>query len=292
MLERNETSPLNYRFLSDDYFAVLHEKFLEAFSDYALPFHLSEAQFKNHIILNAVDLNSSVGCFDGDQLVGLTLNGFGKWDGISTVYDAGTGVVPHYRRRGISEAIFNMMLPVLKARGYQQCLLEVITTNDPAVRLYEKLGFQIVRELLLLQADEQLRLEHPLTDIEIRDLSKPDTKLFETFWDGKPSWQNSNDAVRRSMKVRKILGAFVDGSCVGYVTYSAGFGRVSQFAVNRDFRRKGIGTRLLSDMRADTPETNKLQVINIDSSITEAVDFFRNRGFTKVLGQYEMIKTL
>lgn len=292
MPERNETAPLNCRFLSDDHFAILHEKFLEAFSDYALPFQLTEAQFRNHIVLNAVDLDSSVGCFDGDQLVGLTLNGFGMWNAISTVYDAGTGVVPHYRRRGISEAMFDTMLPVFKERGYEQCLLEVITTNDPAVSLYKKLGFQTVRELLLLQLDEPFKVGHSRSDVEVRELSNLDTKLFGTFWDGRPSWQNSNDAVSRSMKVRKILGAFIEGRCVGYVTYSAGFGRISQFAVDRNFRRQGIGTRLLLEMSSDTPETNKLQVINIDSSITEAVDFFRNRGFKKVLGQYEMIKTL
>ena len=70
--------------------------------------------------------------------------------------------------------------------------------------------------------------------------------------------------------------------------FSAGMGRLAQLAVHRDHRRKGIGTRLLIEMQKDSTENN-LQVINLDESMTESVVFFQNRGFKKVLGQYEML---
>jgi len=33
-------------------------------------------------------------CFDGKKPVGLSLNGFGDWEGKPTIYDAGTAVLP------------------------------------------------------------------------------------------------------------------------------------------------------------------------------------------------------
>src|SRR5262245_23907818 len=147
----NKTAPLECRFLTKEDSETVHAKLIEAFADYYVPFELTQRQFRNHLLMNAVDLDRSVGCFDDNEMVGFTLNGFGQWNGIPTVYDAGTGVVPKYRRRGVSESMFKMMMPVFKEEGIQQCLLEVIVQNTAALNLYKKLGFEIQRELLLLE---------------------------------------------------------------------------------------------------------------------------------------------
>src|SRR5438128_8634191 len=138
MDSRNETSLRNYRFLNETYFSKLYEAFIHAFSDYVIPFALTEAQFRNHIILNAVDLDSTIGCVEGEKLIGFSLNGFGKWNGKSTVYDAGTGVIPDFKRQGVSKKMFDLMLPIFKEKGIEQYLLEVVTNNTPAISLYEK----------------------------------------------------------------------------------------------------------------------------------------------------------
>ena len=151
MKDRNETVSIGCRFLTNGEFSDLFHAFSMAFSDYVIPFALTETQFRNHLNLNAVDLCRSVGCFEGDAMIGFSLNGFGEWDGKRTVYDAGTGVIPSYRRRGVSHRMFRYLLPYFKKSGFQNFLLEVITTNTAAVRLYEGLGFQSRRDLALLQ---------------------------------------------------------------------------------------------------------------------------------------------
>src|SRR5690349_15805018 len=112
MDNRNETALRECRFLGADYFKILYDTFIEAFSDYVFPFALTESQFKNHINLNAVDLDRTVGYVEAGRLLGFSLNGFGTWNGRRTVYDAGTGVVPSARRRGISRSMFDFMLPI------------------------------------------------------------------------------------------------------------------------------------------------------------------------------------
>jgi len=286
----NETNSRHCRFLNAEYFPQLYETFTAAFSDYVFPFALTETQFRNHIALNGVDLDQTIGCFDNGKLVGFSLNGFGLWDGKETVYDAGTGVVPGYRRQGISDAMFEMMIPVFQENGIEQCLLEVIKGNDAALDLYKKLGFVTTRELGLLQCDGGIKSAYePPPNVEIREIAEPDWAQLSTFWDGTPSWQNSIDAVGRSSAMKKIAGAFTDGRCVGYVVYSSQFGRIAQMAVSFNYRNRGIGTMLLQKVQCDTAQGYSLQIINIDKDLSAAVSFFAERGFYERLSQYEML---
>src|SRR3954465_15305693 len=129
----NEIMSGHCRFLDESYFQRLYEAFIDAFSDYVVPFALTETQFRNHIRLNGADLDRTVGYVRHDRLIGFSLNGFGDWHGRSTVYDAGTGVLPAHRRQGVSKAMFDLMLPRFKQDGIEQFLLEVVTTNTGAV---------------------------------------------------------------------------------------------------------------------------------------------------------------
>lgn len=289
----NETPSFACRFLDESYSDAILEKFGEAFADYARPFELDPVRFRNHINLNAIDLSRSVGCFDGERLVGFSLNGFGSWKGKKTVYDAGTGVIPSHRRHGASEAMFRFMVPVFKKAGIEQFLLEVITENTPAVNLYKKLGFEIERELLFMEAPAMPDQNTPPDDeVDIRMLAAADLHRLSNLCDAPPSWQNSNEAMVRSEPLKTIIGAFIGGECVGYSAHSKGLGRIAQFVVDKKVRNRGVGSRLLTEVQKELPPDTKMQVINLDSVLTEAVDFFKNRGFQVALSQYEMTMPL
>lgn len=293
MDSRNETESRQYRFLCEDDFAQLYATFIEAFSDYVFPFALTETQFRNHINVTGVDLDRTIGCVENDRLVGFSLNGFGQWQGKSTLYDAGTGVIPPKRRQGISEAMFRRMLPEFIEQGIEQILLEVVTTNSAAVGLYEKLDFRSVRELALLQYDAGETFDSAaVNDVVIREVEGLDWNHVRTFWDGLPSWQNSTIAMDRSRSLKRRLAAFVGDDCVGYAVFSKNFGRLAQIAVAPAHRNHGIGSLLLKRIQAATADGYSLQVINIDKSVDSAMRFFRNRGFVERVSQYEMVKTL
>ena len=280
-------------FLQEASFKELYATFTQAFSDYVFPFALTEEQFRNHLALNGVDLERTAGCYLDGELVGFSLNGFGDWQGVRTVYDAGTGVIPQYRRRHVSEAMFAMMLPVFRDQGMQQCLLEVITSNTGAIKLYEKLGFTIKRELAVLQVDGEMTTPVPISpDIEVRRLDGPDWPVFSGFWDGIPSWQNSPEAIDRSQKNKTVKAAFVGDRCVGYMIYSSKVGRAAQMAVDREYRHHGVGSALLKEMRADTAEGYPMQIINVDKSLSGAIEFFTDHGFYERVAQFEMVLPL
>ena len=54
-------------------------------------------------------------------------------------------VLPDYRRRGLGRALVLGTLHAFRKLGVQQVSLDVTAGNDPAIRLYERIGFRTVR---------------------------------------------------------------------------------------------------------------------------------------------------
>lgn len=288
----NKTPTGTCQFLDDSYFHRLYDAFLAAFADYVLPFDLTEQQFKNHILLNGVDLGSAVGVVLGDSIVAFTLNGLGTWKGRKTVYDAGTGVLPSFRRLGLGRKMFDESIPYFIDRGFEQYLLEVITTNSKAIRMYEKLNFSPTRKLALLEAPENHRISTTESSCEIVEVFEHDWDLYCSFWDGEPSWQNSIEALVRDHGLKRTFAAILDGECVGYIIFSGQSPRLAQIAVAHEHRRKGIGSQLLQMMVNSAEPDTRPQVINIDLALEDAYKFFEKHGFTEKLRQFEMIRDL
>lgn len=285
---------LAYRFLDDNDFSELYRCFLEAFSDYVVDMRMSETQFQERMIHNGVRLDLSVGAFESKKMVGFTINGFDAWNGKPTAYDAGTGVVPIHRGKGIGTELFGFMLPKLKDYGARQYLLEVITTNKSAVNLYRKLNFQDTRKLAVFQSDKQINQPANKNRIamKIREIKTPDWLQFHSFWDGRPSWQNSIESIRRSRAEKTIFAAFLNDECVGYGIVFPVSGSISQLGVAKNYRRKGIGSALLKAIQGKVGELKPLRITNVDYALDNALAFCKAAGFERVLSQFEMTKDL
>ncbi|HET7434934.1 MAG TPA: GNAT family N-acetyltransferase, partial [Thermoanaerobaculia bacterium] len=119
----------------------MHRAFVEAFSDYVVPFAPSREQLGEMLTRRGYVPEASVAAFDGDRIVAFTLNGV---DG-ERAYDSGTGVVPSHRRQRFGERIMQASFDVLRGRGCREYLLEVIESNAAAHALYVKLGFRETR---------------------------------------------------------------------------------------------------------------------------------------------------
>ena len=77
---------------------------------------------------------------DGDQVVGYV----GSQSSCDETDIMNIAVHPDWRRRGIAESLIDNLIRELKNRGSHALMLEVRVSNDPAARLYEKLGFRQV----------------------------------------------------------------------------------------------------------------------------------------------------
>lgn len=276
------------RLLTPADFTSLYECFLDAFSDYQVDMRMSQEQFEQRLVRDGVRLEISAGAFDGNRMVGFYINASGMWLGKLTAYDAGTGVIPAYRRQGVAKELFAFMVPHLKEASFSQYLLEVLTTNESAVSLYRRLGFTETRRLAVFRRSEPVK--PPDAAVHVLRMEEPDWQLFKSFWDGYPSWQNSIDAVERIATDRVVICAYVDDRCVGYGVVFKPAATLMQLAVAPAYRRKGIASSILSVLQGEVSES--LKVNNIDEQLNCPMAFFKSNDFKQVLEQYEMIYDL
>src|SRR4029078_1010251 len=121
----------------------LAELFTAAYEDYYVPFQIDEARLAHMVDTFYLALDRSLVAWEGDTPVGLAnlgLRGERTWLG-------GVGVVKTHRRSGIGEKLTRALLDGARKAGAREMVLEVITRNEPAIALYEKLGFRTIREL-------------------------------------------------------------------------------------------------------------------------------------------------
>ena len=75
--------------------------------------------------------------------------GFSKFDRLSLKklgHVISIAVLPEYRRKGIAKTLLSSALKALKEHyGCEEAYLEVRISNSPALALYQKLGFTIVK---------------------------------------------------------------------------------------------------------------------------------------------------
>lgn len=289
---------ISFRPLSEEDFGQLYQTLLEAFSDYIVPMQPEIDALRRLYQMEGVALDYSFGAFDGDKMVGFTVNGIGDWQGKLTAYDAGTGVIPSYRRKGISRRMFEYILPFLRERQIKQYLLEVITENKPAFELYKSLGFQIEREFAVFKQNKDFILEDSdqpnRQNIEIKEIENPDWSFLQSFWAHLPSWQNSIDSMKRSAADaainKKVLGVFLDNEMIGYGIVFPKSGNVPQFVIAENHRRKGFGNALLNALQKQAKA--ELKVNNVDEKGRDVTAFLRANGFSLLTRQYEMLLKL
>lgn len=291
---RQRVSSMIYRCLEPEDFEAIYDTFNEAFSDYEVKIQMTKEHFNAINIRRGLNYGLSAGAFDeNNKMVGLLLNAVDTWEKKLTAYDMGTGVVPEYRGKGIGSDMFDFLLPKLRKAGVKQYLLEVLRSNKKAYKLYKKKGFKETRKLECFRISlTKLAMKDVKTqDIAIKQIEKPDWDLFETFWDWKPSWQNSTSSMKRCPEKKIILGAFYENQLRGYGILYPESGDIPQITVDKRFRRKGTGSLLLREFTRRA-ETAGLSALNIDSSSKETLMFFESAGFQNFAGQYEMILKL
>jgi ribosomal-protein-alanine N-acetyltransferase len=62
-------------------------------------------------------------------------------------------VLPQYRRNGIAFMLINRAMEGMQFYKAKQCFLEVRVTNDIAISLYKKLGFEVTRTINAYYSD-------------------------------------------------------------------------------------------------------------------------------------------
>lgn len=282
----------SYNALENTSIEKLHKVFGEAFSDYQVKFDLSLLKLQQMFKRRGYVPKASIGTFKNDILVGFVLNGIRNWNGKLTAYDTGTAVIKTYRGQGITSNMFLYNRQLLKKMGVEQYLLEVIQANTSAVQLYKKQGFEILREFECFKLDKNKY--NSVTTYKVEHVIVFNESIWEKlmeFWSFKPSWQNSTDSINSVADAFIYSVIIINGTIVGYGVIDKKTGDIPQIAVDKNYRGKGIGRSILTDLINST-ESHNISILNIDNQCTTMKNFLLNLEFERSVSQYEMILKL
>lgn len=287
-----ELNAMEIKSLQNIDFEVIFKAFSKAFAEYEM--QVTKEEFRTMITRRGFVPELSFGAFDRDEIVSFTFNGIGMFNGKKTAYDTGTGTLEEFRGQGLASKIFAYSVPYLKEQGVEQYLLEVLQHNEKAVSVYKKVDFKVSREFNYFVEDSKnlkIQSKELPEDIMIKqtDLSQK-TRMLE-FCDFDLSWQNKFEAVERIPEDFKILGAFKGEQLVGHCIIDPTTGDITQIAVSKSYRRKGIGTNLLNEA-SKINNYDSMKVINTEIGHDAIKDFLKFHSMRIKGKQYEMIKQL
>ncbi len=136
--------------------------FMRAYSDYLVPLHLDEAAVASMIRNWDLSLADSRVVLSADTPVAfacLAIRGERGWIG-------GMGVPPEHRGHRLGEVAMRAVLDAARQRGLARVGLEVLSGNDIARLLYERLGFEATRMLDIWSLDPLTGQARPARAIE------------------------------------------------------------------------------------------------------------------------------
>jgi ribosomal protein S18 acetylase RimI-like enzyme len=194
-------------------YAELAEIFNAAYEGYFAPVALDEATFRLTSRLWDDDLEASrVALVDGKPagICKLAIRGERGWI-------AGVGVAAPHRGQGVGEALMREVLDVARSRRLREVWLEVMVQNEPAIRLYEKLGFRHERELEVWTLEPLVLKQHKVRSPTLEDAQARIARERRV----REPWQRADETVANLENVQALE------SDHGVVLYRLVEGRVS-----------------------------------------------------------------
>lgn len=266
----------------------LHKTFLNVFSDYQVNVEMPLSKFQEMLQQRGYVQKASIGVFQNEKLVGFVLNGIRDWNGKVTSYDVGTGVIETYRKQGITSYMFQNSKQLLQKMKVEQYLLEVIQTNTSAVQLYKKQGFNTLRDFECFHLDKNKYNMKAIYKVKnVNTINQNVWMKLTEFWDFEPSWQNSIESINAVSDKFIYSFVYLNDAIVGYGIMDKKTGDIPQIAVNKNYRRKGIGRSILTDLIKNS-ESNRISVINVECQDKSIINFLFKLGFEHWVSQYEM----
>ena len=264
--------------LSDISFETIIECFFKAFDNYFVELPREKEYYKQRWKAANVNYRYSYGMFEGAKMVGFILHALDKRKNRLIAFNTGTGVIPEYRGKRIVNSIYAYALKDLKEKNIEQSVLEVITKNDIAIKLYERIGFEKCKEYKCFNGKIELdsKEEVVLNEIDLNDVdwhALPNQDLYS--WDNqKESLMEGNYRFFQVIYKNEPESFFVIDSKINYL---------AQFDLLK--KEKNGWLRLFLGIKKIS---KSIKINNVDNRLKEKLDTLVSIGFMNTVNQFEM----
>lgn len=193
------------------------EAWNKGFEGYHFDMATTPEAFEKRMVQEGLSKNLSVIAFDGEQPVGIVLNGIRNSSAGKVSWNGGTGVATHWRKKGVGQQLMEKTLEILKEQEVERATLEAISENDKAIALYKKLGYDIVDELHFMKLDGAVEKQEGAGSAryEIRQVKPEGIGSLPFYRDDFP-WQVHWQSVRDG---EGIIALNEEEEAVGYALF-------------------------------------------------------------------------
>jgi GNAT superfamily N-acetyltransferase len=225
----------------------------QGFESYFVPIQFNAAQFLTMVRKDGIDLTSSRVLLADGAPSGVALIARRGW----TSRLAAMGISLGMRGKGAGTWFMKELIREACERGEREMVLEVIEQNGPAVALYKKSGFEIVRRLVGFE--RSAKSYHPLAgpdfapdpgileEIDIRTVSI----LISYFGLPDLPWQLSGESIAQTNPPAR---AYKNGPAYAVISNpNAEHVVVWTVLVEPDARGKNLGVQMLKNVIANHP---------------------------------------
>ena len=219
--------------LPADQFTV--EQLTEAYNqtrvDYIVPMPMNVDTLREYNRVYDIDLLASPVALHEGEMIGLGMAGFRA--GRSWI--TRLGVLPSGRKHGVGQKLMEYMLELSREREVPVSWLEVIKGNEPAHRLFQRMGFVETRELLVTRRPPTRRQDNmvfnPAELLHLRTHNQSVALEFLNQREDWPAWTNQTESLAHVPNLNLIEIQLKDGS-VGWVAYHASLLRLTRIIVD------------------------------------------------------------
>lgn len=192
--------------------------------DYLIPMPMNAARLEEYIHTYDVDLEHSLVASQEGETLGVAMLGVRA----DRAWVTRLGVIPDTRRRGTGQALTAGLLDQASSLGIGFTMLEVIKNNEPAHRLFLKLGFYEVGELLVLRRSPTMPPPDPVV-AEARRLERTEALDLVGRDRGTQPWTNQSETLFNAQDVSGLRLMLPDGS-EGWLVYQRQKFTLTRFA--------------------------------------------------------------
>jgi len=267
------------------------------FSGYLINITLSFDGFLMRLTADGISPQHSFIAFIDEQPVGFLMNAFREERGRKLAWNGGTGVIPEFRGQGVGSRLLNAAIDLYQAQGVDLALLEALSSNESAISLYKKFGYEAVEQLTFLRSDSTpanfpASADYSVEDVELNAVGKLE------FYRELPQWQTQWQSLLR-IRADACIVRDSNQTPVGYGLFDKRFdpsGELVSIALYQceaapgDERAEDIVAHVLNRVFLTVPGKYRRLTHNLRKSNSVVVQLLMNAGFNTFVEQVQMIK--
>lgn len=269
-------------------FAELADIYNQSRVDYIVPMPMNARRMEEYIHHYAIDLGASCVVQDeGGNVLGIGMLGLRA----ERAWITRVGVIPQRRRRHTGQFLMETLLDTAHAHHARTVQLEVIEGNDPAVRLFGKLGFR-ARRILLVIRRAPARPDGLPPEAEMRELEAGEIADALARHMPHASWIDEGESLLAAGDLRGLCVRLPDGT-VGSAVYRCTSLQITHLLLDIAPESSGsaiLAPALLNAVHGRLPmHDSKIENLPLASCYWDA---YQAVGYREAFRRIEMLLTL